>query len=163
MNAIILYASKYGSTKTLAERMGKEMGCDVCDIKSYKGAIDAYDMVVFGANVYAGMLAKECKAFIKENQNVLVDKKTAMFLCGLQKDTQEKVIRENLGEDFYKQLISADTLGGTLDFQKMNFMERQIIKAINKKTPMFELSKKNELVILLDEDRIKSFVGELKR
>ena len=35
MNAIVVYKSKYGSTKAYAEWIANELSCDICDLIDY--------------------------------------------------------------------------------------------------------------------------------
>ena len=49
MNAIVLYKSKYGSTKTYAKWIAKELSCEAKEAKGVK--IDdllSYDTIIYG-------------------------------------------------------------------------------------------------------------------
>ena len=54
MNAIVIYKSKYGSTKAYAEWIAEELSCSAVDVKSIKVEdILGYDVIVYGCCLYA--------------------------------------------------------------------------------------------------------------
>ena len=58
MNAIVIYKSKYGSTKDYAMWIAEELGCEAKDAKSVK-VLDllAYDTIIYGGGLYAEIIA----------------------------------------------------------------------------------------------------------
>lgn len=163
MKTIIIYASKYGATKQLAERIAEATQIKCIDIKDFHESIEDYDKLVFGSSVYAGMLRKEIKEFIKKHEELLCTKRVYMFMSGLNKEDSKKVLSENIGETFYESLSYVDTLGGVLDLPNLNFFEKNIIKMINKKAHFFPQGEHKKKIDLLDEQRILTFIQEVKR
>ncbi len=83
---LVTYATKYGSTKDVAEKIGETMrgkGDDV-DILSVSdaGAIYGYDKIVFGAALYAGNISGPAKKFLTRNQAALSAKPVSFFVLG---------------------------------------------------------------------------------
>ncbi|MEG0329782.1 MAG: flavodoxin domain-containing protein [Longicatena sp.] len=161
MKIALAYASKYGAVKEIAQLIQKDIDLVLIDLKKEKICVSDYDVIIIGTSVYAGMMQKEVKQLIHE-QSTLLDKKVFMFLSGLNKDDTKKVIVENVGETFYQNIICANCLGGKLDFSKMNFMEKTMIKAINKKAKIIAHIPKDECVDLLDHVRIASFIRSIQ-
>ena len=57
MNAIVIYKTKYGSTKTYAEWIAKELACDIVEHKSVSVAdLEKYDTIIYGGGLYAEVI-----------------------------------------------------------------------------------------------------------
>lgn len=163
MKEILLYASKYGAAKELAKRIEKGTQTKAVDIKEYHGSIEDYDKIIIGSSVYAGMMRKEIKTFIKEHEEQLKNKRVYVYLSALNKNDSKKVITENINEAFYEHLSYVDTLGGILDLSNMNMLEKGIIKMVNKKAHFYAKETKNKRIDLLDEQRIQKFIQMVKQ
>ena len=82
MNSIVIYKSKYGSTKAYAEWIAEELGCKAVDMADFKPTdFDEYDTIVYGGGLYAEMIAGI--SLITKNLGKLTDKKVAVFSTGL--------------------------------------------------------------------------------
>ena len=83
---LVAFASKYGSTAEMAERIGKvlrEAGLqtDVLHANRVKKSTD-YQAVVLGCAVYIGMWRKEAASFLKANEMDLAQKPVWLFSSG---------------------------------------------------------------------------------
>lgn len=163
MRMILLYASKYGAAKELASKIANATQAEVMDIKGFHGSIEDYGDIIFGSSVYAGMMRKEVKKFIKEHEEQLKSKRVFVYLSALNKNDSRKVITENINEAFYEHLSYVDTLGGILDLSNMNMLEKGIIKMMNKKAHFYAKETKNKRIDLLDEQRIQKFIQMVKQ
>lgn len=82
MNPIVIYKSKYGSTKAYAEWIGEALSCPVCDAKSVKPAeLIKYDTIIYGGGLYAEVIAGV--TLITKNLEALSGKKIAIFTTGI--------------------------------------------------------------------------------
>lgn len=139
MKTLIVYASKYGCTETCAKRLAEQMTGDteLLSLKEKKDAIewDAYDTVIVGGSVYVGKIQKEVSEFCAKHLELLKQKRIGLFICGMQEDD---VLQQELLQSFPEELvtiaIAKDHLGGAFDFEKMNLMERMIVKKVSKVT-----------------------------
>ena len=80
MNGIILYQSKYGSTKKYADWISEETGFPCVETK--KAVISdvlKYDTIVLGGGLYASGIAG--LSFLKKNIKQLSNKKLIVFCC----------------------------------------------------------------------------------
>ncbi len=97
--ALVVYASKYGSTKDVAEKVGsvmRERGeeVDVLSVDEVK-SVNQYNKIVFGAALYAGNISKPARSFLNRQQAVLAQKPVAFFVLGpISKDEKEMVDAE---------------------------------------------------------------------
>lgn len=162
MKITIIYGSKYGATKNLANRFGDILSAEVYDANETIDINDS-DIIIFGSSVYAGGLNKSLKVWINSHQEQLYSKRIFLFLCCLQTEEGNKVIRENLGEDFFSKLSYIECLGGVIDYSKMNFIEKRIINMINKKAQMFEYDKQTKIYNMVQEKRIQNFLQKVSQ
>lgn len=82
MKAIVLYRTKYGSTKAYAEWIGEALGCEVRDAKGVKAdELLGYDKIVYGGGLYAEVIFGV--SLITKNFQILKDKKIAIYTTGI--------------------------------------------------------------------------------
>jgi menaquinone-dependent protoporphyrinogen oxidase len=80
MNTVIVYASKLGSTRKVAEYIAGKIGSAAIDLKSDPNPdVSKFDKVIIGSGVYAGKPSKRVNTFIKGAD--LGGKDVRMFVC----------------------------------------------------------------------------------
>jgi len=154
MKALILYASKYGAAKEIAQRIADKMGeAAICDLKqSNIPSLSAFDCVIIGSSVYAGSIRKEAKVFAAENADELCKKPLGLFLSGFAEDGN--YYEKNFPPKILQAVKARGFLGGIFDPKKANGFERFIIKIVMKKA---------EYVESIDDEKIDIFVNEIKK
>ena len=86
MNAIVIYKTKYGSTKSYAQWIGEELGCRVVDVKEITiDELDRYDTIIYGGGLYAEAI--NGVSLITKNIDRLKNKKIAIFPQGTRAKT----------------------------------------------------------------------------
>lgn len=83
---LVTYATKYGSTREVAEAIGAtllEQGVEV-DVKpvSEVRAFDGYAAVVFGSPYYIGKMLKDAREFLDTHRDALAQLPVAVFALG---------------------------------------------------------------------------------
>ncbi|MDZ7724497.1 MAG: flavodoxin domain-containing protein [candidate division KSB1 bacterium] len=83
---LVAYATKYGSTKEIAEKIGEVLqqaglNAEVRDVKQVE-ALPVCDAVVLGSAAYIGSWRKSAAKFLKANEDVLKDKPVWLFSSG---------------------------------------------------------------------------------
>ncbi|MCX6557286.1 MAG: flavodoxin domain-containing protein [Candidatus Aminicenantes bacterium] len=85
-NVLVAYASKYGATKEIAEKIGqvlKEAGHGVDVLPVDKAAdLESYGAVILGSAVYIGGWRKGAAQFLRANEKTLAKKKVWLFSSG---------------------------------------------------------------------------------
>lgn len=82
MNAIVIYKSKYGSTKQYAEWIAEALGCRAYDAKTVKVSdLMEYDTIIYGGGLYAEVIAGV--TLITKNFDALKDKKLIVYSTGI--------------------------------------------------------------------------------
>lgn len=80
--AIILYTSRYGSTKRYAQWIQQSLGCPIADLAQQSiPDLHAYDTVIFGGGLYASGIAGAKK--LRAKQSLLQGKNLLVFTVGI--------------------------------------------------------------------------------
>ncbi|MDP4121395.1 MAG: flavodoxin domain-containing protein, partial [Bacillota bacterium] len=91
-----------------------------------------YDAVILGGSVYAGMVQKQLKEYVKANLPQLLSKKIGLFLCAANSDKEQ--IKKEMEFAFPSELLShslvQDVLGYAYSFEKMKFLDKFILKKV---------------------------------
>lgn len=136
---IILYQSKYGTTKKYAQWLSEATGFDCAETKKATVAmLSGYDTVVLGGGVYAsGILGLN---FFKKNISALEGKKLAVFAVGAS-PYDEKAIEQIRELHFSRELCEVPLFycRGMFDESGMKagdrLLCRMLRKAVEKQDP----------------------------
>jgi menaquinone-dependent protoporphyrinogen oxidase len=138
---LVTYATKYGATAEIAERIGQALRdaglrVDVLPADRVRD-LPAYQAVVLGSAVYIGRWRKEAARFLQGNEAVLAEKPVWLFSSGPSGEGDPLELTEGWRFPGKLQPI-ADRIQphdialfhGALDPDKLNFMERWMLKNI---------------------------------
>lgn len=153
MKSIIIYSTKYGSAEKASELLKENMVGEVELVNIMKQTvpdIKGYNNVILGGSVYVGKIQKKLTNYINENIDELLKKRIALFICAgsLDKEIIQKYIKELFNPKLYNKAIWTDTFGYEICFEKMNFIEKFMMKKIKKST---------ESEYCLNKENIKRF------
>jgi len=139
MKTAIIYDSKYGTTEkvagSIAEKLMETNEVECFSLKKNPNPdISGFEVVILGTPVYAGQPSKKMKAFCKINEPVLLEKKTGLFVCGMEpyREKRENELKAAYPITLQEKALAAAFLGGAFLFEQMNFFERLIIRKIAK-------------------------------
>lgn len=132
MKAVVLYKSKYGSTKQYAKWIADSLNADIFESDAIAPeAIANYDTIIFGGPVYGGAIMGI--ATIANNMNILKDKRVFIFTVGIT-PTDATTVFENLLEKNYTPLMMkrAHTfhLLGNLEIKNLSLGHKILLKMI---------------------------------
>ncbi len=86
MKAIVVYASKYGSTKRIAEFIAEKLRQQGTQAEARPVAVvhnpGDYDAIVVGSGVYMGHWLKEATEFVQRNRAALANRPVWLFSSG---------------------------------------------------------------------------------
>ena len=137
-NILILYKSKYGSTKKYVDMLEKEITCDIFKINDFHFEdIKKYDFILFAGGIYAGGIS--IMKYIQKNNNLLVNKKTAIFAVGAS-PYDEKAFETTKTQNLKNIPFEIPMFygRGAYDESVMNFVDKSLCKLLKK-----SLSKKD--------------------
>lgn len=158
MKIAIIYASKHGTTEKVARSVGEKLTGDV-ELFSLsddpRPDIGRFDTVILGTSIYAGQPLKKMKVFCVENEDMLLQKRLGLFVCGMEpsREGREKEIKAAYADVLREKAVAAAFLGGEFLFESMKFHERLVAGAI---------AKTRTSVSLIDQDGIDDFVQKLR-
>jgi len=128
--SLILYKSNKGMTKKLAYLLNDKItSSEVFDLDDFNGEIDVYDNIIIGSPIYIGKINKKVKKYINENLKKLMKKNVYCFFSGMNFKEEENVIKLNF-DPILQEKFEFGYLGGSYQFDKMNFIQRLIVKKI---------------------------------
>ena len=143
MNAQILitYATKYGATAELAEKIGEvlrqsDLNVDIMPADRVTN-LQSYKAVVLGSGVYAGQWLKKAARFLKENEKTLSGQMLWIFSSGPtgQGDPAELLKGWRMPKSLQPIADRINPRGiavfhGNINDDKLNFFEKRIVKMV---------------------------------
>lgn len=135
MKAIVIYKSKYGSTKQYAEWIAEELGCEAVEAKHIKPSeLKKYDTVIYGGGLYAEIIAGV--TLITKNTDMFSGKKLIVYTTGLTPiDCREyydgMVVEKNFKGDTYSK-IKMFNFPGKMILSELTPVHRGAIKMLKK-------------------------------
>ena len=135
MNAIVLYRTKYGSTKAYAEWIAESLGCKAKDAKKIKiDDITKYDTIIYGGGLYAEVI--NGVSLITKNLEKLKDKKLIVFSIGITpldcRDYYDKLVIEKNFKPEMIEKIKVFNFMGKMILSELSISHRTAIKALKK-------------------------------
>ena len=135
MNAIVIYKSKYGSTKTYAEWIAEELSCKAVDAKQVKmDDLAAYDTIIYGGGLYAEVIAGV--TLITKNIEQLKDKKLIVYTTGITpldcRDYYDKMVMEKNFKGDIAFKIKVFHFLGKMVLSELSLVHRTALKTLKK-------------------------------
>ena len=135
MNAIVIYKSKYGSTKAYAQWIADELGCMAYDAGSVKiDDIMKYDTIIYGGGLYAEVLAGV--SLITKNIEKLKGKKLIVYTTGITpidcRDYYDKLVVEKNFKKGEAESIKIFNFLGKMVVNELSLVHRTAIKSLKK-------------------------------
>lgn len=135
MKTLVIYKSKYGSTKQYAQWIAEELGCEAVDAKSVKPSdLEKYDNIVYGGGLYAETI--NGVSLITKNIDTLRDKRIAVYTTGLTptdcRDYYDKLIIERNFKFGVPQNVKVFNFVGKMIVSELSVVHRTAINMLKK-------------------------------
>ncbi len=135
MNTIVIYKSKYGSTKQYAEWISEELGCSAVEAKNIKADdLLQYDTIIYGGGLYAEII--NGVSLITKNIQKLADKKIVVYTTGITPiDVRAYYDGEVLEKNFKNGVpenVKIFNFLGKMVLDELSFPHRAALKALKK-------------------------------
>ncbi|MEC9488334.1 MAG: flavodoxin domain-containing protein [Halanaerobium sp.] len=135
MKTLLAYATKYGFAERCAGMLAEQLAgqVDLYNLQNRRelNLVD-YDKIIIGGSVYMGKIRKEVSQFCADNLPGLLEKKVGLFICGMREEEAEQEIRDNFPAELHDKAAARGFFGGEFIFDRMNFMEKIIVKKVAK-------------------------------
>jgi menaquinone-dependent protoporphyrinogen oxidase len=144
MKALIIFGTRGGATKKIADEIGKVFGeqgyvVTVADARqSRKVDVNAFDLIVVGSSVWATMWKWQATRFLKRNAKKLARKKVALFSSGLlggdpaKTEEARKSIEKQAARFPGVRPIGLAYFGGFIDLLNPGFFVKPVAGAMKK-------------------------------
>jgi len=143
-NVLVTYASKYGATKEIAEKIGdvlRQAGLQA-DVFPVDGTLDItpYEAMILGSAIYIGKWQKEAVEFLRVNEKILANRPVWIFSSGPTGEGDPVELVEGLRFPVALQPVvdrihprDIAVFHGFINPDKINFIEKWSIKSLVKK------------------------------
>lgn len=136
MSTLIIYESKHGCTEKCANMLKDQLNEDttLINLKKHKNPeLSSVDNIVIGGSIHAGNVQKRVKSFCQKNLELLKEKKIGLFLCCMEDgEKAQQQFKNAFPHELIAHAAATGLFGGEFIFERMNFLERHIIKKIAK-------------------------------
>ena len=135
MSTIVIYKSKYGSTKRYAQWIAEALGCEAKEHKLIKPEdLLKYDTIIYGGGLYAEIIAGV--SLITKNFEKLKDKKLIVYTTGITPpEVREYYDHEVLDKNFKPEMlkyIKIYNFLGRMVLSELSVPHRTAIKMLKK-------------------------------
>ncbi len=158
MQTAIIYASSHGTTEKIAQKIQDGLGADnarIFNLKTTKTVdLGLFDTVIIGGSIHAGQMQGRVKAFCRKNMVDLLRKRVGLFMVGMNEPQFENEFNNAFPELLRKHAITSKCVGGEFLFEKMNFIEKLIVKKV---------SGVSQNVSKIDEGKVAELVHEINK
>lgn len=123
MKTLILYKSKYGSTKQYAFWLNQEINSDIFELDKCP-PLENYNLIILGGGIYMGKI--NGSDFISKNWNVLKNKRVILFSASSTEpgDHQIKKFYENSVPQEIRTKIGYFPLSGACHYKNLTFFDK---------------------------------------
>lgn len=135
MKTLIVYASTYGYTEEMVNKMVKESNYEFESVNILKNKsidLSKYENIILGSCIYVGQINKELKKFIDHQHDILMQKKLGIFLACAFEEQFNTHLKSNFPADIMNHSELNINLGGKLQRDKLNFAHRVLVNMIEK-------------------------------
>lgn len=135
MKTIVVYKTKYGSTKTYAEWIARELSCEAVDVKNTNiEKLTEYDAIIYGGGLYAEVI--NGVSIITKNLDNLKNKKIAVYTTGItpldcRAYYDDYVIKRNF-KDGVPDNIRVFNFLGKMKMDELSVVHRTALKSLKK-------------------------------
>ncbi len=135
MHPIVIYKSKYGSTRAYAEWIAAALSCQAVEARSVKAAdLAKYDTIIYGGGLYAEVI--NGVHLITKNLDLLKDKKIAVFSTGITplhcRDYYDKLVTEKNFKPEMLEKLRVFNFMGKMILDELSVVHRTALKTLKK-------------------------------
>lgn len=152
-STVVVYKSKYGSTKKYAEWIADELNTDTFEASKINAdALQKYSTIIYGGGLYAsGILGVSLltKAF-----NQLKNKNIIVFTVGLADPKNKQQFTPIIEKNFTKEMqttVKIFHFRGAIDYKNLGFMHKSMMILLkNKASKIYEKDRDAETKMMLE-------------
>ena len=134
---VVIYESKYGSTRCYAQWIAEELTCSLFERKEFNPQdFTKYDVIIYGGGLYAGGVSGI--KLITQNWKLLKNKQVVLFTCGLadpEDSGNVSAIRNSLTKILSQEMlehIHLLHLRGGIDYSRLNLTHKAMMAMLRR-------------------------------
>lgn len=139
MKLAILYATRYGATREVAERIAagvRDRGGALQDVQLVEVTrgtepLPEADVCLVGSPIYAGTIPRHLARYVDAHLDALVERRVGLFLSCLYEGSKAE---QQLADNFPARLVAHSYgryyVGGRIDFAGLRVLDRFIMKRV---------------------------------
>lgn len=134
MKSLVVYATSKGYVQECVENLIREsnQGLEAWNLKKNKGTpnLDVYDEIIIGSGIHASQVFGPVKKFCQKNEAELLKKHIGIFLCSVQGDNLETMVKNNFSPELVEHCSVTGWFGGRIIMSEHNVLIRAMLKKI---------------------------------
>ena len=164
MKAQVIYYSRYGSTREIAQSLGNKLGTDnICEVRDLKKITG--DLAIIGSPIYVEVPHEEIMRLLFDEEGRLKDKPVALFLVCLRKNLVKVGDKEGGGPLYLRRMeealgklpVASKIFGGRMIASELGEEDRKRTETFSKKVGM-----PFKDVDIMSEKEVDEFVQDIK-
>lgn len=136
MKTLIAYTTTHGCTEKVVAEISDFLKEEItlCNLKKDQiPDLQNFDRIIIGGSIHAGQIQKSVKNFCTNYQNEILKTELGLFICCMEKGEKAYAeLQEVYPEVLLQHAKATACLGGEFNFEKMNFLEKMIIRKVSK-------------------------------
>lgn len=160
----IIFKSRHGATKKIASMISHHLAsCTLIALEDVDlEELEKFDTIICGIPVYNGMLDEEMTAFIKDHQDLLINKHYSIYVSAIFPSEFMHYLTDAFDYTILKDVKTLAGLGGSLDFSKLSVSEKMKVALMKKRRPLANVTE-GSAYENFNEEEIKNFAYKVKR
>ena len=158
MKTMIIYMPTHGCTEQVVQELADKLNGEIIiqNLKENKNPdFQDYDRVIIGGSIHAGQIQRKVRDFCEANLEKLGQKEIGLFICCMYEGGQAfQQLNNAFPEKLHQYTKSEAILGGEFNFEKMNLIEKLVIKKI---------AKIDQSISKIDHNAIENFAKKMDR
>ena len=134
MKYLIIFMSHHGTTKEIAMNMASNLGMEKTTLVDLGTDdlpdLNSFDTIIIGGSIHAGQIQMKIKKFCASHQNLLMNKRVGLFICGMEAAELQQEFDNAFPQWLRDHAISHGLFGGELLLDRMSFFEKAMVKGI---------------------------------
>jgi len=136
MKTLIVYMTHHGTTRKVVERLVDGIGSEQTEVinleKHPNPDLSVYDTIIVGGSIHMGQIQTGVKKFCEANKDYLLQKQLGLFLCFMNQELGQEEFNNAYSQELRNHAKAHGLFGGELLFEKMNFIEKFIVKMVSR-------------------------------
>lgn len=135
MRKIVIYKSKYGSTRQYAQWISEELSCPCYDVKDVTiNTLSDYDVIIYGGGLYAEVI--NGVSLITKNFEKIENKKLIVFSTGItpieMRDYYDKLVVQKNFKPYMLEKIKVFNFLGKMVLSELSLPHKAALKTLKK-------------------------------